>query len=1094
MAARVVVVAGPAASGKTRQLLQAHRAALASRQPGVALWLAPTARGAGAIRQQIISPDLPACFSPGVSTFEQFAESVVRFAATPVRPLTPLLKRRLLESIVSAAAEQGELRYFAAIADMPGFIDQLDQFIADLKRQEVWPDDFAKACRGKRMRDKDRELAAIYVAYQERLRDHQLYDAQGRFWTARELLHGGQRRPYDRLRRVTADGFTDFTRTQREILDLLTQWIDELWISLPLEGELRRADCFRKSHDTLDHLRTLFPQLEVVWTERRAEPLPAALRRLEEQIFLPPAAQSSIEPGSEVVITAAASEVRELECVARDVKRLLLGDGQQPPVAPGDIAVVFRQLPPVADLAREIFTRIGVPVAIDARETLNRSPAVRALLGLLRLDSQDWPYRQVIAALGSSYYQLASDEPASDRLLADVEWLIHDLQVLSGRAELLDRVGRQAQRDIDELPPPSGDNPESGARVRRRILTARRCAPALIELARRIDALPADATPSQWAKALNHFARDIGMDAKLQDADGARDRAALRRLCEALEDEDRLANQLGQAPPRFDRAELIDWLTETASREEIPLSIDDTGRVRVLGAAAARAVRVRHLFLAGMSEESYPHRRSSGICQDADIDRLRDAKIRLQTAAEFDDEEMLLFYELVTRADESLHLSYAALDDRARPLLPSPYLDEVSRLVGAAARRDATDPRPVYDLDQPPLCVADARCASVHRLVEDGDDQLLASVLQSGAESGMAAGLVAVQNRRGRDYGPFEGLFDSVAIARRLASQFDESRVWSASQLEQYATCPFQFLLDRVLKLEPLPPLGIEVDLAQRGLWLHAALARLHSRLNQEHNGPYQPTEADEERIAEYLRDALRDIAAAADYGAELEKGLRDITLGTLLRWAERYPRQCIDLKSFGIGDQPAPAHFEVSFGLAKKSDDPASTTEPLILRHDGQSLSISGRIDRVDLGEHAGVPVFRIIDYKSGNPPTAKDHAAVDGTTLQLDLYTLAARQIFPAALPGSMGYWQVKGKGYQQIAELVTIEDGDLVIDPGWIEQMEQLTQKLFELVAGIRKGQFPVHSLNDKCTSYCDYRTVCRVGQTRALEKAWPPTPKP
>jgi hypothetical protein len=91
-------------------------------------------------------------------------------------------------------------------------------------------------------------------------------------------------------------------------------------------------------------------------------------------------------------------------------------------------------------------------------------------------------------------------------------------------------------------------------------------------------------------------------------------------------------------------------------------------------------------------------------------------------------------------------------------------------------------------------------------------------------------------------------------------------------------------------------------------------------------------------------------------------------------------------------------------------------------------------------------------------------------------------------------MGYWQVKGKGYQQIAELVTIEDGDLVIDPGWIKQMEQLTQKLFELVAGIRKGQFPVHSLNDKCTSSCDYRTVCRVGQTRALEKAWPPTPKP
>ena len=40
---------------------------------------------------------------------------------------------------------------------------------------------------------------------------------------------------------------------------------------------------------------------------------------------------------------------------------------------------------------------------------------------------------------------------------------------------------------------------------------------------------------------------------------------------------------------------------------------------------------------------------------------------------------MLLFYEVATRATQRLTLSYPALDAKAQPLLPSPYLVELKR-------------------------------------------------------------------------------------------------------------------------------------------------------------------------------------------------------------------------------------------------------------------------------------------------------------------------------------------------------------------------------------------------------------------------------
>jgi hypothetical protein len=55
-------------------------------------------------------------------------------------------------------------------------------------------------------------------------------------------------------------------------------------------------------------------------------------------------------------------------------------------------------------------------------------------------------------------------------------------------------------------------------------------------------------------------------------------------------------------------------------------------------------------------------------------------------------------------------------------------------------------------------------------------------------------------------------------------------------------------------------------------------------------------------------------------------------------------------------------------------------------------------------------------------------------------------------------------------------------------WEQMQASVVQQIGRFVRDIRTGNFPVASRDDKCTSYCEYSTVCRVGQVRSLGKQW------
>ncbi len=407
MTAAVHVLCGPARTGKTRRMIERYRVCLAD-TPGGALWIGPTVRAVEALRERLLAETAALC-CPRLCTFQDVVQEIVRINDPEARPLTAAQRRLLAEDVIAELSGGGRLAHFADVADARGFTDGVLGLLTDLQRNAVPPEDFARRAGAG---DKQRQCAQLYAHYQGELQRQNLHDSDGTAGRACDLLRRGLRRPFDEVRAVFVDGFSDFTRPQHEFLELLCRWVEELWVALPGEADGQRADLFARPRETLERLRRLVsggrqppdstssqrPSAGISGLTPPARP--AGLLHLERQLFRPiRAVEQSADPAG-VSLIEAPGVLGEARLVVRRIKRLLL-DG----AAADDILVVVRDVSPYADVLTEVFDEYGVPVEVDGVEPLTRNPAAALLLRAARLLDDDWPFAGVTALLRNTYFR-----------------------------------------------------------------------------------------------------------------------------------------------------------------------------------------------------------------------------------------------------------------------------------------------------------------------------------------------------------------------------------------------------------------------------------------------------------------------------------------------------------------------------------------------------------------------------------------------------------------------------------------------------------------------------------------------------------------
>jgi len=443
----------------------------------------------------------------------------------------------------------------------------------------------------------------------------------------------------------------------------------------------------------------------------------------------------------------------------------------------------------------------------------------------------------------------------------------------------------------------------------------------------------------------------------------------------ALQQFDRALDEAAEALPASRQIGIEEfWRAVKSVLRLIPLRVDDERRnvVHILSAPEARQWVLPVVFVCGLVEKQFPHFHPQDPFFPDDARRsLHPAGVRLRTAADFEREERALFDAAVSRATLLVTLSYPEFDARGDRNLPSLFLDGL-----AVDRQESRAVRPQPRHPPGP------------------------------------AGPVRI---------------DAPALLDFLRQK--TARV-SATALESFLQCPFQFFGGRALRLKKAPLRPQErLDFLTQGLIVHRVLAE------------WWPAGGDIERLFETaFAQACEEKRIPRGYHTER---LRNAMLD--------------DLQVFAADGQWERGRFESRAEL--------EFAFPL------DSLEVTGKIDRLDVT--AGRRAF-VIDYKYSNSQRTKDKRD-NGNLLQAPLYLMAAERCFGLE-PAGMYYVGLK-------KEVVYVNWKD-ALPAGWSTDAERRT---LYVVGQIRSGRVePAPADIEKCR-YCDCRDVCRVVIRQAAAEA-------
>ncbi len=416
----IQLLLAPAGQGKTAYVIERIQEIRAD-APLAPIWvILPNQAQVSAFRRRLAhqpthSPIYQST-NPGVlgvqpGTFYAFYAEILARAGRPIARLLQPVQHRLLRHVVDRLCDDGALVHYAPLRDKPGFIRVLRELIEELKRARVHRDAFIAAVatlwavpgepQGEAAEPRLRELAALYAAYQDWLvASDDWMDAEGQGWLAAIALEGDPTLAAD-LRLLVVDGFDEFNPTQLGVLRLLADRAAATLVTLTGDldrpGRLAHRRFARVQADLVEALNVEPSPLDVSRFTFHASRLP--LSHLESNLFEPTAPP---QPADEAItFVEAPNRSEEVRAALRWLKARVVLDG----MAPGDVALIARDLDPYRPFVEETAAEFGLPVHIAGGAELVTNPAVAALIALLSLPVANWPRRAVLDAWRSPYFE-----------------------------------------------------------------------------------------------------------------------------------------------------------------------------------------------------------------------------------------------------------------------------------------------------------------------------------------------------------------------------------------------------------------------------------------------------------------------------------------------------------------------------------------------------------------------------------------------------------------------------------------------------------------------------------------------------------------
>jgi len=793
--------------------------------------------------------------------------------------------------------------------------------------------------------------------------------------------------------------------------------------------------------------------------------------------------------GDDVLVLSAPGESRECVEIARLVRR-----EAERGVSFDRMAVLLRSPGQYRPLLEEAFARAGVP-AYFASGTVRPDPAGRAFLALLACAAEGFSANRFAEylslgevpdataqgapppapAAGDRWVppdaelipqQLAEEEPAAPReidapvvagtLRAPWRWehLLLDAAVIKGRERWEKRLrGLEGQLRVQLQN--FADDEARAQRLGRDLADLDALRAFALPLIDALAALPQQATWGEWLEPLTALATQ-----------------ALRQPARVLSLLAELAPMGPVGPVSLAEVRLVlgRRLTELAQ----PPSGRRYGKVFVAQVASARGLSFDVVFVPGLAEKLFPQK----VIEDPLL-RDKDRSGELETSQDRIAAERLALRLAVGAARRKAVLSWPRIDlSQGRARVPSFY--------GLEVLRAAEGTLPAFaDLARRAERAAGARVGwpapadPAHAIDEaEHDLALLARAFRGTPEESrgtahylldsnphLARALRARARRWIKRWTSADGLVEpSREALEALQAHLPGARPYSPTALQNYAACPYKFVLQAVHRLAPreVPEAIDEIDPLTRGSLIHEVIYELLTEMQEAGALPLAPERLDDararlaavlERVAARWRDALSpaieriwdDCIAAV--GIDLREWLR--RMSEERTWT--------------------PWRFELSFGLPElEQRDPHSTRDPVAL---DEGLKLRGSIDLV---ERTADGALRATDHKTGKAWAKPGTVIGGGGTLQPALYALALEKLFPGArVDGGRLYYCT------YVGDFAPVE---VPLGSAARGSVRALVQTVSDAVA---RGFLPAAPKERECNR-CDYLAVCGPHEEQRVKR--------
>lgn len=873
--------------------------------------------------------------------------------------------------------------------------------VGELKSCLITPEDLLETSRRAKggLKGKAYDIGLIYSAYEALTA--QYIDPEDLLTRAGRLI---RERGFFKDAIIAFDGFESFNKQKMAVISSALTQGDQCWVALCADSRHGGgAGILEPVNQTAASISALAAELGV----KSANPvvLKEGRRFQSRELFY---VQQNLFAPSSVPIDGKPENIRifegktvydEAEYAAATIRNMVMDKGYRY----GDFAVICRGPQKYYSAVSGAFEKWQVPCYFSEPRRLDGQPLIRLVMSAFDIVRKGYRTDDVLTMLKSGLCPLDSKELSLLEnyvftwKISGSAWRSPFIKHPKGFGYEMDAESKQVLQEING--------------IRERIIfpltafaSSEKTGTGISEAVYRlITCYGVDKTTARLAAEYKEMGRDE------LAADSLR---VWQLLMDVL---DKFVNIIGGSPMGIE--EYYGYLRQVVAGEEmrdIPMRLDTV----IFGTAdIIKLENTRAVFVIGAVQGEFPMVPSgSGIFSDSERKTLMDLNLPIEDRLEEQTMiERFYAYNAMSAASEKLFLTYHVTHG-SDDLMPSELVERLKALYPETETIRGL-PEDYY------LSTYGAAFSAAAAHFRDNTE--LSSTLKA----------IFADNP---DYsGKFEALKRTAVQAafrlenRGLSHELLGRSYLSASQIESYHRCPFQYFCKYGLNAKERKP--AEINVLEYGTLMHYIFEEVFTGDYKKYYGREEELARDVDRIVHrYADEKMGGIASMPGRDKYRFKRMADTAVMLITHMMEE-----LELSSF------TPEYFELS--LTENSGFP-----PLkILTESGEAVNVGGVIDRVDIYDAPGGRYVRIIDYKTGS----KEFKLADvlyGLNLQMLIYLAAITQggamlpagvlYMPSFTPGVSPKTRLAPEAVKAERDKGLKMNGAVLNDPQIIEAMEK------------------------------------------------------